>query len=186
MPSVRKLLVAVLAGAALTASASAPALAAPDRSASAEASAKAGFVECEFEGPASFNPGVRPIPLPITAKLRSGNRKCVDDTYEVRSASFEGTTQGLLSCFGSPGSNVGKGRITWKLDDLSTDTSTVEFRIGGTTLNDATLEGRITSGRYELEDFRAHVSFDLIDGAVKCLSPWGATEATFQGTFSVG
>lgn len=183
MSIVRKLLLAAFACAVVT-SAAAPALAAPEPLPPQDS--RAGTVECDFGGPARFQPGVRVVPQNVKMGLMSNNRNCVDDVGEVASATFDGSTQGTMTCEGSPSGNEGKATINWKLTDGTTVDSVVDYYVTGSTLNEAELTGQVVSGRYEGEAFNANLSVDIIDGAIKCLSPSGATEATFAGTFSIG
>jgi hypothetical protein len=182
MSIVRKLLLATFACAAVTA-ASAPALAASEPSPHQES--RAATIECDFSGTARFQPGVRLVPQNVKMTLRTNNRPCIDDTGEVVSASFDGSAQGTMTCEGSPAGSVGKATITWNLADGSTDQSVVDFNLTGSSFNEAGLTGNIASGRYENSTFNANIAVDIIDGAVKCLSLDGATDATFVGTASI-
>ncbi|ALG06232.1 hypothetical protein [Kibdelosporangium phytohabitans] len=176
----RKLLIALVAGAAVT-TAAVPAQATPFRDHPAAVT-----VECGVNGPARFDPGIRTEFQQVTLKFKSDDRGCVGNTGGVLSATFHGATQGSMSCHRSPGGNEGKGKITWKLVDGSTSTSVVDFRAAGTSLAEAELRGTVVSGRFKGAAFRSDINVSIINGAVKCLSPQGATEATVSGDFFIG
>ncbi|MFD0884413.1 hypothetical protein ACFQ08_07580 [Streptosporangium algeriense] len=152
----------------------------------------AGSVTCDTAGTMYFKPGVQIVPIRQDIEIRGANGSCRDSTgFGVNEAKLTANFSGVwLTCeLGGGGTGHGTGTLDWVLNNGERGRSNLDLNFESNIASEVTLSGQVLGGPLDGKRFSAHLSADLLRGALKCTigGPFGGAKSVgYHGSFTVG